>query len=170
MSPALNGSSAIRRFEGSDAIEIRDGITFDFYTGLPHVQQVLRICIAFLCGHVVELRICTYSCFHVFMSELRYNFFSQAASETYTEDQHTLELEGLEDSGHLVLYKSTLFKNPFPIPRVSVVYCALFCPFYSREEMMYGGNELAFTYMHCFRALQVHYDCILDDSLTSFLA
>ena len=31
MSPALNGSSAIRRFEGSDAIEIRDGITFDFY-------------------------------------------------------------------------------------------------------------------------------------------
>ena len=37
MSPALNGSSAIRRFEGSDAIEIRDGITFDFYTGLPHI-------------------------------------------------------------------------------------------------------------------------------------
>ena len=37
MSPALNGSSAIRHFEGSDAIEIRDGITFDFYTGLPHL-------------------------------------------------------------------------------------------------------------------------------------
>ena len=39
MSPALNGSSAIlsiRRFEGSDAIEIRNGITFDFYTGLLH--------------------------------------------------------------------------------------------------------------------------------------
>ena len=37
MSPAPRRSSAIRRFERSDAIEIRDGITFDFYTGLPHV-------------------------------------------------------------------------------------------------------------------------------------
>ena len=37
MSSALNGSSAIRHFEGSDAIEIRDGITFDFYTELPHM-------------------------------------------------------------------------------------------------------------------------------------
>ena len=33
VSTALNGSSAIRRFKHSDAIEIRDGITFDFYTG-----------------------------------------------------------------------------------------------------------------------------------------
>ena len=38
MSPALNGSSAIWRFEGSDAIEIRNEITFDFYTGLPDVH------------------------------------------------------------------------------------------------------------------------------------
>ena len=37
MSPALNGSSAIRCFKGSDVIEIRDRITFDFYTGLPHI-------------------------------------------------------------------------------------------------------------------------------------
>ena len=37
MNPALSGSSAIRRFEGNDAIEIRDGIIFDFYTGLPHL-------------------------------------------------------------------------------------------------------------------------------------
>ena len=37
MSPALNGSSAIQRFKGSDAIEMRDGITFDFYMGLPHM-------------------------------------------------------------------------------------------------------------------------------------
>ena len=29
----INGSSAIRRFEDSDEIETRDGITFDFYTG-----------------------------------------------------------------------------------------------------------------------------------------
>ena len=38
MSPALNESSAIWCFEGSDVIEIRDGITFDFYTGLPHIK------------------------------------------------------------------------------------------------------------------------------------
>ena len=38
MSPALNGSSAIRRFERSVAIEIRDGITLDFYTGLPQMH------------------------------------------------------------------------------------------------------------------------------------
>ena len=40
MSAALHGSSAIRRFEPSNAIEIRDGITFDFYTGLPHIVGV----------------------------------------------------------------------------------------------------------------------------------
>ena len=40
MSPALNGSSVIWRFEGSNAIEIRDGITFDFYTGLPHIYMI----------------------------------------------------------------------------------------------------------------------------------
>ena len=37
MSPALNGSSVIRHFEHSDAIEMHDGIIFDFYTGLPHM-------------------------------------------------------------------------------------------------------------------------------------
>ena len=31
MSSALNGSSAVRRFEHYDAIEICDGIIFDFY-------------------------------------------------------------------------------------------------------------------------------------------
>ena len=41
MSPTLNGSSAIRRFEHSDTIEIRDGITFDFYMGLPHVYVAM---------------------------------------------------------------------------------------------------------------------------------
>ena len=41
MSSALNGSSAIRRLEGSDAIEICDGITFDFYTGLPHMKVMI---------------------------------------------------------------------------------------------------------------------------------
>ena len=35
LSPARNGSSEIQRFEHSDAIEMHDGIIFDFYTGLP---------------------------------------------------------------------------------------------------------------------------------------
>ena len=35
MSPALNGSSAIRCFKGSTVIKICDRITSDFYTGLP---------------------------------------------------------------------------------------------------------------------------------------
>ena len=41
MSPTLNRSSAIRRFERSDAIEIRYRITFDFYTGLPHIYTIV---------------------------------------------------------------------------------------------------------------------------------
>ena len=39
LSPALNGSSEIRRFEHSEPIEIRIGIISDFYTGLPHVHE-----------------------------------------------------------------------------------------------------------------------------------
>ena len=37
MSPALNGSSALQRFERGNAVEIHNGIMFDFYSGLPHV-------------------------------------------------------------------------------------------------------------------------------------
>ena len=36
LSPTLNGSSEIQHFECSDAIEMHNGRTFDFYTGLPH--------------------------------------------------------------------------------------------------------------------------------------
>ena len=36
MSPTLNGSSALQHFECSNVIEIRNGIMFDFYPGLPH--------------------------------------------------------------------------------------------------------------------------------------
>ena len=41
MSPTLNGSSMIRHFEHSDAIEIHDGIIFDFYPGLSHIHAYL---------------------------------------------------------------------------------------------------------------------------------
>ena len=37
MSPTLNGSSALQRIKLSDTLEIRNGIIFDFYTGLPHI-------------------------------------------------------------------------------------------------------------------------------------
>ena len=37
MSPALNGSSEIQRFECADATKIRNAIMFVFYPGLPHV-------------------------------------------------------------------------------------------------------------------------------------
>ena len=45
MSPTLDKSSAIRRFEPSDAIEICNGMFFNFYTGLPQIllRHVFRV-------------------------------------------------------------------------------------------------------------------------------
>ena len=40
MSPTLNGSWAIRRFEHSNAVETRDGITFNFYTARLSITDV----------------------------------------------------------------------------------------------------------------------------------
>ena len=37
MSPTLNGSTALQCFERGNAVEIRNGIMFDFYPGLPHM-------------------------------------------------------------------------------------------------------------------------------------
>ena len=42
MSPALNRSSVIQYFEGSDALEICDGITFNSHMGLQHIHAVLE--------------------------------------------------------------------------------------------------------------------------------
>ena len=58
--PPLNGSSAIWRFKHSNAIEVHDGITFDFYTGLPHMVQfsntsfvhVSKHCLYYACVEV----------------------------------------------------------------------------------------------------------------------
>ena len=41
-SPSLNGSSALEHFKRSNAIEIRNGIMFDFYPGLPHMAYKTR--------------------------------------------------------------------------------------------------------------------------------
>ena len=43
MSPTVDGSSVIQHFKRSDAVEICDGITFDFYTGLPHMYIPLVV-------------------------------------------------------------------------------------------------------------------------------
>ena len=47
MSPALSGSLVLQRIKLGDAIEIRDGIIFDFYPGLPHMYftTTLQWCI-----------------------------------------------------------------------------------------------------------------------------
>ena len=36
ISPALNGSSALQRFDHGNAIKICNGIVFNFLLGLPH--------------------------------------------------------------------------------------------------------------------------------------
>ena len=39
--PTPNGSSALQRFERSNALEIGNGIMFDFYLGQPHILFVV---------------------------------------------------------------------------------------------------------------------------------
>ena len=43
MSLTLNGSSVLECFECSNAIEIHNGMMFDFYPGLPHIIVVARL-------------------------------------------------------------------------------------------------------------------------------
>ena len=39
MSPALNGSTALQRFERGNTVKICNGIMFDFYPGRPHLHS-----------------------------------------------------------------------------------------------------------------------------------
>ena len=39
MSPALNGSSVLQYIEPANAVDIHNGIKFDFYLGLPHLYE-----------------------------------------------------------------------------------------------------------------------------------
>ena len=41
LSPALSRSSALEHFERSNVSEIRNGILFDFYLGLPHMLNTV---------------------------------------------------------------------------------------------------------------------------------
>ena len=70
MSPTLNGSSAIQCFKRSNAIKIRDGITFDFYMRLPHILLYCVVYvknawhIRYICKQIISemfiLRLCFY--------------------------------------------------------------------------------------------------------------
>jgi len=47
MSPTLNGSSMLQRFECGNAIEMYNEVMFDFYPGLDigiHVDNVMSTC------------------------------------------------------------------------------------------------------------------------------
>ena len=43
MSPALNGSFALQHFKHGNAVELRNGIMFNFYPGLPHALQAVLV-------------------------------------------------------------------------------------------------------------------------------
>ena len=43
MSPTLNGSSALQRFEHGNAVEVRNRIMFNFYLGLPQMFVACNI-------------------------------------------------------------------------------------------------------------------------------
>ena len=41
MSPSLNGSFALQRFECGNMVQLCNGIMYDFYPGLPHIADKL---------------------------------------------------------------------------------------------------------------------------------
>ena len=43
MSPAFNSSPVLQHLERGNAVEIRNGITFDFYLGLPHLLSTVTL-------------------------------------------------------------------------------------------------------------------------------
>ena len=55
MGPALNGSTALQRFERSNPVEMHNGIMFDFYPGLP--PNVLFLSYYFVLLYVLAIEI-----------------------------------------------------------------------------------------------------------------
>jgi len=101
MRPALNGSSALQRFERSNASEIRNGIMFDFYPGLPHITYVYinwltnitKLKTFFLsigvCNHLIAILYCT--CIHVMYSGNTFESkYSQSEYHLYCVCEHSL--------------------------------------------------------------------------------
>ena len=64
ISPALNKSSAVRHFGRHDAIEICDGIIFDFYMRLPHIASS-KTSRKYLLPHMILETICALGWFWV---------------------------------------------------------------------------------------------------------
>ena len=60
MSPALNGSSTLERFERSSTSEICNGIMFDFYPGLPHTvcHNTLTRCVVMVALMTAWTKVC----------------------------------------------------------------------------------------------------------------
>ena len=53
INPAFNGSTALQYFECGNAVEIHNGIIFDFYLGLPHIgQTTVNFHSGAICGKV----------------------------------------------------------------------------------------------------------------------
>ena len=42
MGPTINGRTALQCFKLGNAVEIRNGIMFDFYPGLPHMYFTVK--------------------------------------------------------------------------------------------------------------------------------
>ena len=40
---ALNGCFVLQCFEGGNAVELCNGVMFDFYTGLPHMECLVSV-------------------------------------------------------------------------------------------------------------------------------
>ena len=95
MSPALNGSSALERFEHSNAIKIRNGIMFNFYPGLPHI-------------HVVNIERCT--CVLAPFFVLRFAFsIIHGSGRAQNANQRTKTGEAWE-RGYMCVEHTTWFK------------------------------------------------------------
>ena len=88
------------------------------------------------------------------LSEPRCYLFSQNTSETCGKDQSTvpLEVERLEDSGQLVIFKNTLLVPYVAVPYVAVPYVAV--P--SKNLMLFIGIIISIVSLHlkcCFAQL-----------------
>ena len=58
MSPTLNASTMLKHFECGNAVEMRNGIMFDFYPGLPHIHLLNNLIIMILIKMTELLMVC----------------------------------------------------------------------------------------------------------------
>ena len=86
MSPTLNESFALQSFERGNVLEIRNGIMFYFYPGLPHMHLYLQVCRTFVCTHA-HTHTRTYTHMHIHTHARTH---TRMHTHTYTHTQtHT---------------------------------------------------------------------------------